>query len=333
MNSCLILAAGNGSRMKLKCPKVLARVLNVPMLSWVLDSVIDCGINNQCVVTGYGSAKVKKFLKSNNYNCETVFQAERKGTAHAVMVAHDFLKKNISGDVLILGGDSPFIDSDTIMLAYKNHKKNKNAATIVSANFENPFGYGRIVRNKSGNVCSIVEEREADDAQRKITEINSGAYWFNVKNLLQTIGCINASSLSGELYLTSIISIFIKNGLKVDACCASDYTVALGANTPEQLETLNIIAKSKVFKGLIARGINIPCCDNVFISKNAEIGEGTTILSNVTINSCTKIGKNCTIGPGTVLSGENIPDNTNLIFYNSNNNFNNIKSKEVKYAF
>ena len=85
MNSCLILAAGNGSRMKLKCPKVLAQVLNVPMLSWVLDSVIDCGINNKCVVTGYGSAKVKKFLKSNNYNCETVFQAERKGTAHAVM--------------------------------------------------------------------------------------------------------------------------------------------------------------------------------------------------------------------------------------------------------
>ena len=93
MNSCLILAAGNGSRMRLKCPKVLAQVLNVPMLSWVLDSVIDCGINNRCVVTGYGSAKVKKFLKSNNYNCETVFQAERKGTAHAVMVAHDFLKK------------------------------------------------------------------------------------------------------------------------------------------------------------------------------------------------------------------------------------------------
>ena len=322
--------------MKLKCPKVLAQVLNVPMLSWVLDSVMNCKINNKCVVTGYESEKIKKFLKSNNYNCETVFQAERKGTAHAVMIARDFLKKNINGDVLILGGDSPFIDSDTIMLAYKKHKKNKNSATIVSANFENPFGYGRIVRDKSGNVCDIVEECEANNFQKKITEINSGAYWFNIKNLLETIGFINASSLSGELYLTSIISIFIKNNLKVDACCASDYTIALGANTLEQLKTLNIIAKAKILKNLISRGINIPCRDKVFISKNAEIGEGTTILSNVIINSCTKIGKNCTIGPGTVLSGENIPDNTNLIFYNSNNNFNNIsniKSKEVKYAF
>lgn len=332
--------------MKLKCPKVLAQVLNVPMLSWVLDSVMHCKINNKCVVTGYKSEKIKKFLELNNYNCETVFQAERKGTAHAVMIARDFLKKNINGDVLILGGDSPFIDSDTIMLAYKKHKKNKNSATIVSANFKNPFGYGRIVRDQSGNVCAIVEEREANNSQKKITEINSGAYWFNIKNLLETIGYINASSLSGELYLTSIISIFIKNNLKVDACCASDYTVALGANTPEQLETLNIIAKAKILKNLISRGINIPCRDKVFISKNAEIGEGTTILSNVIINSCTKIGKNCTIGPGTVLSGENIPDNTNLIFYNSNNNFSNfnnfnnnfnnisnIKSKEVKYAF
>ena len=312
MTSCLILAAGNGSRMKLNYPKVLAEVLNSPMLSWVLDSVEACKINKKCVVTGYASEKVKKFLMSNGYLCETVFQSERKGTAHAVLSAESFLKKNLGGDVLILGGDSPFVDSSTIMSAYKQHKKDKNAVTIISAKFDHPYGYGRIVRNSSGCVCSIVEEREATNEEKKINEINSGAYWFKVENLLGTIGSIKENVQSGEFYLTSIVSLFIKNNLNVGAFCAPDYIVALGANTIEQLNYLNLMAKSRLINSFISKGVKIPCVDKVNISKNIEIGEGTTILSDVTINSFTKIGKNCSIGPGIVLSGENIPDNTNL---------------------
>ena len=333
MVSCLILAAGNGTRMKVGYPKVLAEVLNVPMLSWVLDSVEECGISDKCVVTGYGKEKVEEFLSSSKYCCQTVFQSERKGTAHAVMVASDFLNKNLDGDVLILGGDSPFIDAETINAAYDEHLKSNNSVTIISAELDNPFGYGRIIRNCNGSVCAIVEERDAKDSEKKIREINSGAYWFNVKDLLNAIGSINASLSSGELYLTSIVSIFIKNGLKVGAFCAKDCTVAMGANTPEQLEILNNIAKSKIINSLISKGINIPCCENVLIGKNVEIGSGTTILSNVVINSCTKIGKNCTIGPEVVLSGENIPDNT--IFVNSSNNYareTNIKTEEINYA-
>ena len=327
MISCLLLAAGNGTRMKTDYPKVLAEVLNVPMLAWVLGSVIECGIRNRCVVTGYASDKVEKFLKENNFECETSFQSERKGTAHAVMAASDFLRRNLEGDVLIMGGDSPFIDASTITSAYKQHTRSKSAVTIISADLSNPYGYGRIIRNSEGDVCSIIEEREASEVEKQITEINSGAYWFNVKSLLSAIGSINASSLSGELYLTSIISIFIKNGLTVGAYCAPDSTIALGANTPEELENLNNIAKQKLINSLASRGIKIPDFEKVYISKNAEIGEGTTILSDVVINSCTKIGKNCTIGPGIVLSGETIPDNTVACIENQS-----LRSGEIKYA-
>lgn len=318
MTSCLILAAGNGSRMKLNCPKVLAEVLNSPMLSWVLDSVTACNIEQKCVVTGYASDKVEKFLKSHGYFCEIAFQAERKGTAHAVISAENFLNKNLDGDVLILGGDSPFVDVPTIMSSYKQHKNDKNSVTIISAKFGQPFGYGRIVRDSDGNVCSIVEEKEANEEEKKINEINSGAYWFKVRDLLNAVKSIKESTLSGEFYLTSIISIFINNKLSVGAFCASDYTVALGANTIEQLRYLNFVAKSKLIESFISKGVNIPHIDKVNISKNVEIGAGTTILPDVTINAFTRIGKNCSIGPGVVLSGEYVPDNTNLDIENLN---------------
>lgn len=325
MTSCLILAAGNGTRMKTEYPKVLAEVLSAPMLSWVLESVMECGIQKKCVVTGYENDKVENFLKENSYECDFAFQSERKGTAHAVMAARKFLSE-LSGDILIIGGDSPFIDSITIMAAYDQHKKDHNSATIISANLENPYGYGRIIRNSNG-VQSIVEEREANDSQKNIKEVNSGAYWFNVDDLLKYIGSIDVSS-SGEIYLTSIISLFIEKKLNVGAFCASDSTIALGANTPEELENLNNIAKDKFIKSLISRGVNIPDYSNVTISKNVEIGEGTTIFSHVVINACTKIGKNCEIGPGITLSGENVPDNTRLICMDQQN----YKSKEVTYA-
>ncbi|MCL2311515.1 MAG: sugar phosphate nucleotidyltransferase [Firmicutes bacterium] len=330
MFNCLVLAAGEGTRMRSNCPKVLSEILHVPMLSWVLDSVFACKTKKCCVVTGFQSEKIDNFLKINGYNCETVFQKDRKGTAHAVMVAIDFIKKNSSEDILILGGDSPFVDPMTIMSAYECHKKEKNCATLISAKFSDPFGYGRIIRNRNGQVCAIVEEKEADKKQKYIQEINSGAYWFNSVELINAIGSVHANNTSGEFYLTSIISIFIKNNLKVGAFCSQDYVVALGANTSKQLKMLNEIAKNRVIKRFMSSGVNIPYNENIMISKNVEIGEGTTILSGVTIVA-SKIGKNCVIGPNTKLFGENVPDGTNLMFHNTNVDFTKYLEKGDKF--
>ena len=318
MISCLILAAGEGTRMNASYPKVLLEVLGVPMLSWVLDSVSECKIKNKCVVVGFNKKKVVSFLKENNYDCEISFQPERKGTANAVSVSENFIKKYVNGDILILGGDSPFIDSFTIKSSYQYHKKNNNKATIISSVVDNPYGYGRIVRDDNNNVSYIVEERDANNLQKKVKEINSGAYWFNAKDLLNEINNIEKSKVSGEFYLTSIISLFIKKNLKVGAFCSLDSSIVLGANTPEELESLNKIAKSKLVSYLTSKGVNIPYVDSVSLGKNVEIGEGTTVLSDVSISPFTKIGKNCVIGPKTKIFNEQIPDNTNLTFYNTN---------------
>ena len=340
LTSGLVLAAGDGKRMNLDYPKVLAKVLGVPMLSWVLDSVVECGIKNKCVVTGSYGEKVVDFLKDKNYSCEISIQKERKGTAHAVMSAENFIRKNLDGDILILSGDAPFINSSILNESYCYHKNEKNFVTIISSYVENPHGYGRIVRDEKGNVESIVEERDSDEDQKKIKEINSGAYWFNAKSLIDEIGNVGKSAVSGEFYLTSIISIFIEKNLKVGAFCSKDSSIVLGANTIEELEMLNKIAKAKLIEYFVSRGVHFPYVDSVFIGKNVEIGEGTTILSDVSIQPFTKIGKNCVIGPGAKLYGENIPDNTNLMFNDSN--FEKVyfgkdvvdkDTKEINYAF
>lgn len=314
--SSLILAAGNGKRMGIDYPKVLAKVLGVPMLSWVLDSIIECGIKSRCVVTGSYSGKLVEFLNHNKYECEICFQKERKGTAHAVWSAEKFIRNHLDDDILIVGGDAPFINSNIINRSYAYHKEQKNFVTVISSKVENPYGYGRIVRDKKGDVISIVEERDSNCDQKKIKEINSGAYWFNSKALIDEIGNIQKSSVSGEFYLTSIISIFIQNNLKVGAYCSDDSSIVLGANTPQELEILNNIAKSKLIKHLISTGVRFPYPESVFIGKNVEIGEGTTILADVSIEPFSKIGKNCIIGPKAVLCGSIVPDNTHLTFYN-----------------
>ncbi|MDR1241100.1 MAG: NTP transferase domain-containing protein [Oscillospiraceae bacterium] len=313
MPICVILAAGEGTRMNSRKPKVLSEILFYPMLGWVLDSVNAYGIRNVCVVTGYRHEMVSKFIKKEKYNCRTVIQDNRKGTAHAVMTASNFIKQHMGEDILVLNGDSPFIDSKTIMNAYDIHKLG-SYATIVSAKLDSPTGYGRIIRNKLGSICAIIEEKDADLDQKRIKEINSGIYWFKSESLLDLLSQIKESE-SGEFYLTSVISILIENNKKVSVYLTDDPSSVLGANNPEQLKILNQIANEKIIEKFKSKGVYIPYENNVLIGKNVQIGEGTTILSDVTILEDAKIGKDCVIGPGTNILGGKIPDNTNLIFH------------------
>ncbi|BED92157.1 MAG: NTP transferase domain-containing protein [Candidatus Improbicoccus pseudotrichonymphae] len=319
--NCIVLAAGKGIRMKTNKPKVLSEVLFEPMLGWVLDSVCDCGIKDICVVLGYKYNLVMDFLNKSGYNCEIAMQSRRCGTAHAIKCASEFLKRNEDNYVLILNGDSPFIDRKTIMSSFDYHKKNKNVCTIITTELDNPEGYGRILRDDNENVCAIVEEREACKETKQISEINSGAYWFNISELLKYLELIK-KSYSGEYYLTSIVKLFIDAGLKVGTYKV-DAGIVLGANTPEQLENLNNLAKINIISKLEEQGIHIPCKDNVTIGKNVEIGEGTMILQDVEISGKTKIGKNCVIGPNTIISEGEIEDNAKVIFLDLNANHNN----------
>lgn len=310
---CIVLAAGEGSRMKTDMPKVLSPVLFKPMLKWVLDAVLQSGIRETCIVTGYKFELVNEFLNSLNERYETVIQSERNGTAHAVIMANNFLQKHIDNDVLILNGDGPFLDSDTIFRAYKLHKESKNQATIISAKISDPTGYGRIIRDKkSGNVISIVEQKDADDSTKRINEVNSGAYWFNVRSLLSVLGKINNDNSQGEFYLTDAISLLINQNQTVGSYTSYSESTVLGANNLAQLNKLNEIARKKILNNLMELGVNIPCIDGILIGADVTIGKATTILPGTVISGATTIGEHCYLGPNSVIKDCIIKNNCTL---------------------
>lgn len=246
--SAVILAGGEGKRMKSDKPKTLSMVLGKPILRWVIDSVKDAGIENICVVTGYKKECIEKYIEENSLNIETAYQSERLGTGHAVMMCRDFLCRN-PGSVVVLNGDAPFIDSDTVNNAYGLHNSRGSCATVISARVDNPFGYGRIIRNDKGELNAIVEQKDATEEQKAINEVNSGCYWFDTEKLLGVLDEITNNNAGGEYYLTDAVWLLMNKGNTVCAYTAGNADTVLGANDPQQLEELNRIAERKLHKG------------------------------------------------------------------------------------
>lgn len=245
--SAIILAGGEGKRMKSNKPKTLSEVLGKPILQWVIDSLKKSGVDNICIVKGYKKECIEEYLSTLSYEIKSVFQAERLGTGHAVMMAKDFLTEN-GGDVIILNGDAPFMDSQTIINSYAQHNSDNNSATVISAKVENPTGYGRIVRGNNGELKSIVEQKDADEKTLLINEINSGCFWFDTNDLLGVLDNINSNNAAKEYYLPDALKLLIDNGKSVGAYTASSSDTVLGANDPTQLAELNDIAFKKYGK-------------------------------------------------------------------------------------
>lgn len=240
----IILAGGEGKRMKSDKPKALSNVLGRPILQWVLDAVKKSGIGNICIVTGYKKEYIEQYVKTLPYFVETTFQSERLGTGHAVITAGEFLER-VRGDVIILNGDAPFIDAKTITGSLTQHSNCLNSATVVSAEISDPTGYGRIVRDKNGKLLAIVEHKDADEKTLLIKEVNSGVYWFNSLDLLSVLSEIKSDNKAGEYYLTDAIKLLLQKGKRVGAYTAKNVDAVLGANDPQQLAELNAIAKTR----------------------------------------------------------------------------------------
>ena len=213
MDQAVILAGGQGKRMKAPIPKPMFKVLGEPMLEWVLGACEEAKLSRICVVTGYEAEQITAYLGNR---CETAFQAERLGTGHAVMQALPFLNADTDGNTLVLCGDAPFIDGETIADSLAQHIAEKNAVTVITAKVAEPFGYGRILRTENG-IAGIVEEKDATEEQRKITEINSGCYWFRTPDLIGLLGKITNKNKQNEYYLTDTIAIALADGLRAGA--------------------------------------------------------------------------------------------------------------------
>ena len=298
-NCAVILAGGQGKRMKSNKPKALCEVLFKPMIDWTIDAARSAKVGDICVVTGHLHEMLEEHLAGET---KTVFQAERLGTGHAVMQAVKFIEEFKGGNTLILNGDCPLMDADTIKGALNYHEKLDNAVTVISAEVENPFGYGRIIRDAGGFLSEIVEEKDASAKQREINEVNSGAYWFKTDVLLEALGQITNKNKQHEYYLTDCIEIAIKAGLRTSAYAAENSDVVLGANDRIQLLDLNDKLRYKFLQEQMLEGVDIPCSEGIIIGPDVVIGQDTRILPGTVLLGETKIGKNCVIGPNSYLT-------------------------------
>jgi len=308
-NCAVILAAGEGKRMKSNRPKVLSPVLFKPMLQWVIDSAQNAGVSGICVVTGYMHEKVEEYLSQLNGSDTAhadvvhVLQPERKGTGHAVMMASDFLNANRGGNVLILNGDAPFVDTKVIGEALADHIENGNAVTVISAVLDDPTGYGRIVRDvDTHRISAIVEQKDADLETQAIGEINSGAFWFKVDDLLDILFQIKNDNAQGEYYLTDAVKLMIQSGKKANAHTTGKANAVLGANDCLQLNALNSIARDEILSAHMCAGVEIPCRDGVIIGPDVTIGSDTCILPGTILRGKTVIGCGCTLGPNSFVT-------------------------------
>ncbi|MCC8043427.1 MAG: bifunctional UDP-N-acetylglucosamine diphosphorylase/glucosamine-1-phosphate N-acetyltransferase GlmU [Oscillospiraceae bacterium] len=293
----VVLAGGQGKRMKSDLPKPMFEVLDTPMLDWVLDACSQSGISDVCVVTGFNHGVIEAHLDGR---CETVLQSERRGTGHAVMMTRKWLSRFPESDVLILNGDAPFIDCETILGALWQHRHKGNAVTVITASIDNPDGYGRILRSENG-ISGIIEDRDASPEQRKITEINSGAYWFDTKQLLYALDRIKSNNSQGEYYLTDSVFILLSAGFRADAYISANSNVVLGANDRKGLLLLNNTARFDIINRMMDEGVEFICTDGVTIGKNVCVGAGTKILQGVILKGKTEIGENCVVGPNCII--------------------------------
>ncbi len=309
MNNAVILAGGQGKRMKSDIPKPMFKVLGEPMLEWVIKACENAKLSNLCIVKGFMAEYIDEYL---NGRYETVLQSERLGTGHAVMQARDFMENSKNGNTLVLCGDAPFIDSNTIEKSLEMHINENNSVTVITAEIECPYGYGRIVRNKDNRLASIVEEKDATDLQREIKEVNSGAYWFKTADLLEYLGELTQNNSQGEYYLTDSVFIAIGKGRNVNAYISGNPNVVLGANDRKGLLELNTIARMEVIEKHLENGVEFTCTDGVVIGRDVKIEAGTEILSGTNLRGNTVIGKDCSIGPNCIIEDCVIEDNVSL---------------------
>ncbi len=233
--AAIILAAGQGTRMKSDKPKVLQRIDDKPLINYVLDSVDRIRIDRVCLVVGYKSEDVMRAV--NRRNVEFILQETQLGTGHAVMQCKSCLE-DFSGTVAVLNGDVPCLRPGTISDFMDYHESESADATVLTAMVPNPVGYGRIVRGNEGELQGIIEDKDADDEIKSINEINSGLFCFNKKTLFESLREINRSNKQNEYYLTDVIGIMRAKSLRVRAHRIDDHREVAGVNTIDELQSV-----------------------------------------------------------------------------------------------
>ncbi len=326
MLAVVILAAGKGTRMRSPLPKVLHTLAGEPLLIHVLETALSLSPSEIITVVGHKAHLVEEVLSP--YAVKKVWQREQLGTGHAVLVTEPFLH-DFEGDVLVLCGDVPLLQPNTLKDLVSHHRQSDATVTVLTADVPDPTGYGRIVRDEGGLVDRIVEEKDASPSEKAIREINTGTYLFKKDFLFQALKEVRPDNVQGEYYLTDLVALARKAGLKVAALKASDETEILGVNSQFDLAQAERIFQSQLRERFMAQGVTFVFPEAVYLERKVRIGAGSVVYPFVSLRGKTIVEEGVTIeshcdlkdvrvcagafiGAGNILRGGTVPPGVRL---------------------
>jgi bifunctional UDP-N-acetylglucosamine pyrophosphorylase/glucosamine-1-phosphate N-acetyltransferase len=304
----IVLAAGEGKRMRSSLPKVLHPLCGRPMVCYVLDALEEMGVTRPIVVVGHGADKVREAIGER---AEFVEQPQPLGTGHAVQVAAPLLER-FSGTLLVLYGDVPLVTAATLEELATRHEQANAAATIAVSVVEDPTGYGRVVRGGDGRVERIVEEGDCTPEERRIREVNAGIYAFSTPDLLEALPHLQRDNVQGEYYLPDAVSWLIRQGRLV-ASVEVEAQEALGVNSRRELSRAEEAMRQRILDRLMDRGVTVVDPRTTYVHATAEVGEETVLHPFTVIEGNTVIGRGCIIGPFAHLRGARIADGVRVL--------------------
>lgn len=300
----IVLAAGQGKRMKSKLYKVLHQVGGKPMVGHVLEAVQAAQCERTVVIVGHGAEAVQQFVGDRAL---FALQEQQLGTGHAVAQAEQLLGGE-EGTTVVVCGDTPLITAETIEALIALHQERGAAASVLSATASDPQGFGRIIRNTAGELEGIVEQKDCTVEQTAITEINTGTYCFDNRKLFAALKLVTNNNAQGEYYLTDVISILKEQGNQVLAYCTDDFAEGIGVNDRVALAEAERLLKERIVRKHQLAGVTIIDPAATYISADAEIGSDTVIWPGSIISGRTRIGEGCKIGPHAQLKDAELED-------------------------
>mgnify|MGYP000968879506 FL=1 len=308
--NAIILAAGQGTRMKSAYPKVLHKILGQSMLRYVVESAQQAGAGSIIAVVGFGGEQV---IQSLGPDFQYVWQREQLGTGHAVLMAEPVLSE-MEGDLLVLYGDTPLLEPETIKELVEVKRHQRAVAAILTTQLTDPSGYGRIIRNSQGGISGIIEDKDASSEQKAIKEVNTGVYCFEIRSLLKALKLLSPRNAQGEYYLTDVFKILVDQNLPVAGVLTHQAEQVMGPNDRVQLSTTENFLKMKINEGLMKQGVTINDPHFTYIGPQVKVGRDSIILPGTFLLGNTVVGDNCIIGPHTRIIDSVIENDTEIGF-------------------
>jgi bifunctional UDP-N-acetylglucosamine pyrophosphorylase/glucosamine-1-phosphate N-acetyltransferase len=306
----IVLAAGQGKRMKSKLYKVLHPVCGKPMVGHVLDTVKAANCEKVVVIVGHGAEKVKAYLGDA---AEYALQGEQLGTGHAVLQAKELIG-DIDGTTIVVCGDTPLVRASTVEAMLKLHEESGAAATVLTASFADPSGYGRVIRGEDGTVRRIVEQKDCSAEEAAVQEINTGTYCFDNRKLFEALANVKNENAQGEYYLTDVVGLLKSAGEVVQGYCTSDLAEAIGVNDRVALAEAERFMRERINREHLLNGVTIIDPQNTYIEAGVVIGADTVLYPGSVLRAGTVIGEDCVIGPNAEITASEVGDGAAIKF-------------------